>query len=435
MKLKRSTIFYLLILGYLSLCQQALFAQEVIDSICAIADEEIILESEVGYGISSVILEKGIKRPTDEQLSVIRSQVLNAYITQKILLARADEESLFVEDRQVDKELGRKFEQVVNQVGGEAKLEEYFGRPIRQIKREMRKGVMEGLLIDLVRRKHLVAAQVRRQDVIAFYELHKAELPVQPERVQLSHILIEVKPSEEARRMAREKIMKAMYRLQEGVEFDSVAMEFSEDPSAEFGGKLGFTNRGDLVSSFEEAAYSLEPGEVSTVVESPFGFHIIRVIERQGERISTQHILARLTANDDDWVNTNHFAADLFDSLKNGADFATLAVNHSIDNASKDKGGKLDLMPVEQLPDDFKTAIIGKSNGDFVEPFRTEFGIHILRIDNLIPAHSLTPETDWELLEQYALNFKREEQFQNWVKSQWKDHYIWPESLRELANN
>jgi len=426
-------LFYIIAITYTLSQHSQAFAQEVIDSICAIADEEIILESEVGYGISSVVLEKGIKRPTESQLKTIRDQVLNAYITQKILLARADEESLMVEDRQVDKELARKFEQVVSQVGGEEKLEEYFGRPIRQIKREMRKGVMEGLLIDMVRRKHLVAAQVRRQDVIAFYELHKAELPILPERIQLSHILLEVTPSEEARRAAREKIMKAMYQLEEGAEFDSVAREYSEDPSAEFGGKLGFTNRGDLVSAYEEAAYALEPGEISSIVESPFGFHIIRVIERQGERISTQHILARLIASDADWEKAGIVAAGLADSLKNGADFTDFASRYSVDSSSKDKGGKLELMPVEQLPANFQTAIAGKSNGEFVDPFKTEFGYHILRIDNLIPSHTLALETDWEQLEQYALNFKREEQFQQWVKGQWKDHYIWPETLRGLT--
>jgi len=408
-------------------------AQEIIDSICAIADEEIILESEVGYGVSSVVLEKGLKRPTSSQLTEIRNQVLQAYLTQKILLARADEETLMVEDRMVEKELSKKFEQVLSQVGGEAKLEEYFGRPIRQIKREMRKGVQEGLLIDLVRRKHLVSAQVRRQEVIAFYKLHQSELPVRPERVELSHILLTVDPSEIARKAAREKIMNAMYQLEEGMDFDSAAKLYSEDPSAEFGGKLGFTNRGDLVAAYEEAAYALEPGEISPVVESPFGFHIIRVIERQGERISTQHILARLVANDDDWSRAIILATQITDSLKNGSDFAEFASRYSSDDASKTKAGKLEMMAVEQLPKEFQSAITGKNNGEFAEPFRTEFGIHVVRIDQKLESHEMTPESDWELLEQYALNFKREEQFQQWVKAQWKDHYIWPESLRVLA--
>ncbi len=421
------------LIGFLICIQTPLIAQEVVDSICAVVDEEIILESEVGYGISSVVLEKGIKYPTEIQLSLIRDQVLGAYITQKILLARAEEETLMVEDRQVEKELTRKFEQVVKQVGGETKLEEYFGRPIRQIKREMRKGVNEGLLIDLVRRKYLIAAQVRRQDVIAFYELHKAELPTQEERVQLSHILLEVNPSEIARKSAHDKIMNAMLRLEEGADFDSVAKEYSDDPSAEFGGKLGFTNRGDLVSAYEEAAYALEPGEISSIVESPFGFHIIKVIERQGERISTQHILAKLTANSDDWENRKQFAALLLDSLRNGASFSDFAHKYSSDKDSKDKDGKIELMPVEQLPAEFKGAIAGKNIDDLIDPFSTDFGVHIIKIENLLPSHSLTLETDWELLEQYSLNFKREEQFQQWVKRQWKDHYIWPETLRSLT--
>lgn len=406
-------------------------SQEIVDSVCAIVDEEIILESEVGYGISSILLEKGINRPTESQIIQARQQVLNAYITQKILLARADEESLYVEDRQVEKELAKKFDQVVRQVGGETKLEEYFGRPVRQIKREMKKGVKEGLLIERVRTKHLISAQVRRQEVIAFFQEHKDELPELPERVNLSHILLEVKPSEEARDAARGRILHALNLLEEGATFDSVAAEISEDPSSTNGGKLGFTNRGDLVPAFEEAAYGLEPGEISSIVESEFGFHIIRLIERQGERISTQHILARLEPTEDDWNRTFSLAEALSDSLHSGADFADFAKRYSSDDASKNKGGQLEMMPTEQLPVEFRNAISPLNSGDISSPFKTDFGIHIARINELIPSHKLSPETDWELLEQYALNMKREEQFQQWVKSQWKDHYIWPDYLTQ----
>lgn len=396
-------------------------------------DNEIILESEVGYGVNSVLLERRIKRPTPEQVAAVRDQVVRAYITQKILLARAEEESLTVEDRVVEKELTNKFDQMVSQVGGEEKLVEYFERPLRQIKREMRKGVREGLLIDMVRRKHLISAQVRRQDVALFYDRHKDELPALPERVLLSHILIAANPSEQARKAALEKIDRALERLIEGADFDSVARELSDDPSAENGGRQGFTNRGDLVPEYEEASYSLEPGEISPVVESRYGFHIIRLIERQGERISTQHILARLSPTADDWDSARAIASELLARIAAGEKFETLAREYSTDEDSRDKGGRLDLLPVENLPEEFRSEVAKLAPDEISQPFPTSFGVHIVRLDKRQSAHQPNLDDDWQLIEQFALNAKREEQFQRWVRAQLSDHYIWPESVRAAA--
>lgn len=420
----------LLLIGFLAL-PIVLSAQEVIDSVCAVVDNEIILESEVGYGINSVLLEQQIRRPTEVQLAAAREQVLGAYITQKVLLARASEDTLNVEDRVVDKELGRKFEQILQQVGGEDKLIEYFGRPVTQIKREMRKGVRESLLIDMVKRQHLGSPQIRRQEVIDFYNKHKDELPSLPERVELSHILFNVNPTEDARTEARQKIEQAMRALEGGADFDSLAKAISDDPSGESGGRLGFTNRGDLVPEYEEAAYPLEAGQISQIVESRYGFHIIRLIERQGERISTQHILAALSPTENDWLATEKLAGEIKARYEAGESFDSLASVYSSDDPTKNKGGRLEIMPVEQLPEEFRSVANGLAEGELSAPFRTSFGVHIVRLEKRYPARSASLDGDWQALEQYALNMKREEQFQKWVRGQMAEHYIWPEELRK----
>ena len=128
-----------------------LHAEQVIDSIAAIVDDEIILESEIAYGINTILLERNLRFPTPEQLAEMRQQVLDAYINQKILLSKALEETLFVDDRTVEKELERKLGQLINQVGSEDKLIEYFGKPMRQIKREMMDEVRDGMLIDMLK--------------------------------------------------------------------------------------------------------------------------------------------------------------------------------------------------------------------------------------------------------------------------------------------
>ncbi|MBC8466050.1 peptidylprolyl isomerase, partial [bacterium] len=278
-----------------------LYSQEVIDSIAAVVDDEIILESEISYGISTLLLESGKKYPSEAEVMELRNQVLNAYIIQKVLLAKALEETLFVEDRIIEKELQRKMDVLIGQIGSEEELVKYFNKPMRLIKREMSDGVRDGLLIEQLKGSQISRVRLRRPEIVEFFEEHKDILPVQPEEVEVSHILLEVKPSEESKAEKMAVIGGLRDQLIAGADFDSLAKLNSEDFSAEDGGRLGFTTRGDLVQSYEEAAFLLKPGEVSEPIESPYGLHLIKQIERQGERISTQHILIKLAPSESDW--------------------------------------------------------------------------------------------------------------------------------------
>ena len=370
--LKRSihTLLTLLIVVTLS---PTLSAEEVIDSICAIVDEEIILESEVSYGIHTLLLESGERFPSPAKLSELRQQVLKAYITQKILIAKAVEETLRVEERKVNKELERKLEGMTQQLGSREKLVEYFGRPLRQIKREMKKGVEDGLLIDILRQQKMMGIQVRRPEVIEFYNEYVEEMPTLPERVALSHILLAVESSEAAVRETEERMDGIYELLKAGADFDSVAIEHSDDPSSSNGGRLGFTEQNDLVPEYEEVAYQLEPGAISGIVKSRYGLHIIRLIERQGERISTQHILVKLTPNEDDWKRAIAHGMDIRERILKGEKFDEMARQNSTDAESAPKGGKLAEMAVDDLPVEFKNIVETMDTGDISEPFETSF--------------------------------------------------------------
>ncbi|MBT7616720.1 MAG: hypothetical protein HN590_05485 [Calditrichaeota bacterium] len=401
-----------------------LFAEEVIDSIAAIVDDEIILESEIAYGINTILLERNLPNPTIGQISEMRQQVLGAYITQKILLSKAIEETLFVDDRTVEKELEHKLGLLINQVGSEDKLIEYFGKPMRQIKREMMDEVRDGMLIDMLKQTKITGVYVRRDEVTTFYNDNLDQLPVQPEQVELSQILFEINPSEEARTEALQKITEARRSIIAGSDFDSLANEISDDPSSN-GGRLGFTNRGDLVPSFEEAAYALETGAISDIVETMYGFHIIRLIDRQGERISTQHILIQLAPTEDDRKKTITKAGDIKNRIVGGESFVKLAREFSDDTETASDGGRLELLPVGNLPDEFQFAINSLEIGQISEPFESNFGIHIVRLERKVPEHRMNITDDWNMLEMYATGNKREEVFTEWVESLKKDHYIW----------
>lgn len=401
-------------------------AEEVVDSICAIVDDEVILESDVSYGVSSLLLENGIRYPTPEQLQSFRRQVLEAYITQKILLAKAIEDTVTVEDRTVERELERRFKMLVQQVGSEDGLAQYFGRPVRQLRREMRQGVRDGLLVETLKQQRLASVFVRRGEVVEYYRTHLDSLPTVPEKVSLAHILLRVKPSPEARKSAKRRIDEAFQMLAAGADFDSVARLRSEDASASDGGRLGWTARGELVPEYEEVAYSMSPGEISPVVESRYGFHIIKLIDRQGERIFTQHILAKLEPTNQDRERVLLQAENLYGRLVDGEDFAELAAQFSDDPETAPKGGKLDLVTSEDLSPDIREVVDDLEVGQVSKPFESPSGVHILKLNDRIPARKLNLAEDWQVLEQAALADKQERLFRKWVQDLRTEHYVWP---------
>lgn len=401
-------------------------AEEVIDSIAAIVDDEIILESDIGYGVNTLLLENNLRYPSPDQVAEVRQQVISAYITQKVLLAKAAEETLQVEDRQVDKELDKKIQALMAQVGSEEKLIEYFGKPMSRIRREMREGVRDGLLIDMLKQRKIMSAHVRRQEVLDFYNENRDRIPSVPEMVAFSHILIEVKPSPEARKTALDKISAWREQLLAGADFDSLVAAVSQGASASEGGRLGFTNRGDLVPAYEEAAYALEPGQISEIVESPFGQHVIKLLERQGERISTQHLLVQLSPSEADWEQAFAKAAGLRERILAGEAFADIAKEFSDDEESAAKGGRFDPIAREQLPAEFAVAMGDLPVGEITEPFRTALGVHLVRVEDRQDAREVSPEANWQMLEMYALGQKRERVFNEWVEDLKKNHYIWP---------
>ena len=410
---------------------------EVLDSICAVVDNGIILESEVIYGVNGLLLEQQNRFPTPEQQQELRNQVLKAYITQKILLARAEEETLTVEDRLIDRELTKKFQSMVQQIGSEQKLADYFGRPLSQIKRDLRKGVEDAMLIERVKQQQLASLFIRRQDVVNFYNEKSDELPKMPEKVNLSHLLITVKVSPESRKAAEDRCHMIYDLLIEGYDFDSIAFVHSDGPSAKVesekfggGGRLGWTARNDLVPEFEEVAYQLDPLEISDIVETRYGLHIIRLLERKGEKISTQHILVQMEPSAEDWEYAHDLVQSIRSQIESGeAMFEDLAREYSDDTQSAENGGKLEPVVIGELTSEFQDAIASLIPGEISEPFETPFGWHLIRLDDRLPERRLSLSKDWQIIEQYATMMKREEIFLEWVESLKKDHYIWPTGL------
>ena len=310
-----------------------IFAQQLVESIAAIVDKEIILRSEVEQFTQNYILQNRLKiRPGSEEYNQLRKKMLEGLIEQKLLLAKAEADTVKVDDQMLDQRVEERIKYMVEQVGSQDKLEEIFGSSISQIRKDTRKLIKEQMLVEQVRAMRFRDVKVSRREVEEFYKMYKDSLPTRPATVDISHILKVIKPSEEAQLKAYRKAEMVLQKLKDGEDFAKLAKLYSEDPaSAKRGGDLGFTQRGDLVPEYEAVAFNLKDGEISDIVQTQFGFHIIQLIERRGERIHTRHILIQVKPTEEDEKRIVEQLKEIRQKILDGADFSEMALKYSDD--------------------------------------------------------------------------------------------------------
>lgn len=407
---------------------QSVFAQrEVLDRIIAVVDENIILQSELDQMAANFALQNKVRPvPGTKEFEQIRKATLEQLVIQKVLLVKAREDSVVVDPTRVDKVLDENINEMVQQVGSEAKLEEYFGTTIRKLKKNFRKDIEERLLVETLQQQKVSQIPVSRREVLEFYKTMQDSLPNMPERVNIGHILVSSAASSDARTRAYNKILEAQQKLNEGMAFSEVARIYGEDPSASKGGDLGFFRRDELVREYAEAAFRLSPGEVSDIVETQFGFHLIKLIEKRGEQIHTQHVLVRVEASADDESRTVAFMDSLRSAIVAGEiTFEEAARKYSEDESSKQNGGNLGWYETQTIQlDAWRDAARELEVGEISEPVKTNFGYMMVRLNDRQKSRQIDINRDFDQLEAIAMSYKREKEFFKWVDEIKKDVYI-----------
>ncbi len=412
------SVFLVLLLVLLAATVFAQDDYQVVDRVLAVVDDEIILESEVMQFVQDIAIRDPDRYKDMASIVELRDQVLEELITQKILLSAAlADTNVKVEDREVDMTLDDRLNSVISQVGGEEKLEEYYGKPIRQIRRDYRKQVRESLYVDRLRNHKMMGISVNRQEIEAFYAKHEAEMPTLPEQSRLSHILIKIEPASSAKEAAKSLADSLFTQLVIGEEFAKLAMEFSDDvATGAKGGLLGTTERGDLVPAYEEVAYSLEEGEISEPVLSPFGYHIIMLNWRRGEKINTSHILIKLAASKQDEQRALEEIGRIRQTiLDTDSTFVQMAKLYSQDTETAAMGGDLGWYDQNALPDDFRYIVQDLQAGEISNPFKSRFGYQIVKVVERSEERPMSLQKDWNRISRMALMEKQDIVFREWV--------------------
>lgn len=402
----------------------AVAQQQVIDRIVAIVDKDVILQSELDGQIQFLALNNRI----DPKTPGLREQILQNMINERLLVAKADEDSVTVSDDEVQQQLEAQIQSRVQQVGSEARLEEIYGMPISKIKREYRDEMRKNLLVQKMQQQHFQGEQVGRYEVEDFYRTYRDSLPPVPDEVDLSRIYVVPRPTTAAVEEARVRAQALLDSLKAGADFATLAKKYSQDPgSAQQGGDLGLVRRGQFVKEFETAVFSLQDGEISPIVQSEFGFHIIQLIERRGDAVHARHILIRIEKSKAGDSTTIAFLDSLRTVVMKGGNFAELAKKYSVDKETNLVGGSLGTVQYDQLDKSWLPYLDSLKNGEISVPFRvtagSSYGYQIVLMQKRTAAHPMTLATDYHKIESLALNLKRTKDYQTWMDQLRKEIY------------
>jgi peptidyl-prolyl cis-trans isomerase SurA len=433
MKKVLRNVALLLVFGSSSLQTPAL--AEVADRIVAVVGNEVIFKSE----IDSRELMARMQYPQLKQDKGLSRSILEGLIDQKIILAKAKIDSVSIDESAVTSMANDRFRELSAKFASKAQMESRLGKSSAGVLEAIRQELRNQQLVDTLRRKKNTGITVSYDEVMAFYNASKEKIPQVPEEVSVSQILKYPPVSKENRAQSLATIERIRAELKAGGDFATLAKQYSQDPgSAKAGGDLGFIPKGQLIPSFENAAYALSEGKISDIVETRYGYHLIQLLSKEPNAIHVRHILIVFDRKAGDFSGViQQLNAMRSDVLSGKAIFADLAKKNSDDPASASLGGQLliggssrpTFSPTSLRPQLQQIIATLKKSGDIsepqkIEPQQGEPFYAIFMLNNRVAAHPLDPEKDYIYLEGLALDNKNQQIFSQWVQQLRKEIYV-----------
>ncbi len=427
--MQRFFLFFLLPFIFLRLNSQT----RIVDEIVATVGDKKILFSDIEREYFQYLAQGNDPDPD------LRCSILESLLTQKLMINQAQVDSIEVTDLQVEMSLDQRMQYFINQIGSEEKLEEYFNKSVIEIKEDNRDAIREQLLTESMRSEIVKDLTITPSEIRAFYRnLPPDSIPYINAQVEVSQIVLYPASSDEAVLEVRERLLDLRQRIINGENFATLAVLYSEDPgSAAKGGDIGYVFKGEVDPEYAKAAGALKTGQVSRIVESAFGYHIIQLLDRAGDRIHTRHILMKPKISLEEKFKTQERLDSLLtlirlDSIK----FETAAALFSGDKDTRLNGGQLINPQTGNARfelDQFDTrdyVVINKlSVGEISDSYETvdnkgKVIFKIIKLKSRSNPHVANLKEDYNLFKQMATANKENEIFMNWISDKIKTTYI-----------
>ncbi len=404
----------------------------LIDEVVAVVGNKIILESDL-EAQATQFKAQGITRSH----STLKCQALEDLLIQKLLINQAEIDSVKVTDSQIESTLDQRIRYYVSQFGSQEKLESFYGKSVLEIKNEFRDVIKDQLMADDVQEKITGKTKVTPSEVRAFFNTIPTDsLPLIPAEYEVRQIVKKPPVSTEETNAIRNRLKTYRDRIIAGERFATFAALYSEDPgSASKGGELGFFRRGELYPEFEAVAFSLEKGQISDIIKTKAGFHIIQLIERRGETINTRHILLRPKPSPVELQIAKNFLDSLTTLIKENKITFDQALKYC-DDPGKIHGGMLvnyytgnTRFEAEQLDPAVFFVVDKLQVGDISNavPFTDEEGNNAYRVlflsERTLP-HRANLRDDYSRIQNWALEKKQKKAMNAWVDEKTRKTYI-----------
>lgn len=402
-----------------------------IDRIIAKIDNYYILKSDV---------ESLLRRSQEQNQNINKCSALESLAVQKLLVAKAEIDSVMVEPEMVDGQLDARMGEMIRVYGSEANIVEQFNKSIESLKSEVRETVKEQLIAQKMQQTITSDVNVTPNEVRKFFNtIPKDSLPMVPAEVTVGQIVRFAKLTRAQKDELIQKLESYKRRIELGEKFEELAKEYSEDQGSKvYGGDLGWAKRGQMVPQFEATAMQLEPGEMSDVVESDFGFHLIQTLEIRGQEYHARHILLRPEYSRLDMTDPTKFLDSLKTEIaKDSISFTTAAKLYSEDEGTKYSGGVIfnpqsgsNRLPLDaSMEPNLYFTLDTMKVGQISKPlnYRSpdgKTGMRLLVLNEIYPTHMVNMNDDYEKIKEFALAEKSNREVDKWFREAIAEVYI-----------
>ena len=423
-----------LLLGSVSVYGQ----NNVIDEVVWVVGDEAILKSDVESERLNAQYEG--RKFDGDPYCIIPEQLA----VQKLFLHQAEIDSIEVSEQEVLSRLEQQTNWLIDQIGSKEKMEEYYNKTSTQIREMLRENIRNGMTVEKMQREivgdiKIVPADVRRY----FKNLPQDSIPYVPTQVEVQIVTLEPKiPQEEIERV-KKALRDYTDQINKGeIAFSTLARLYSEDEGTRRrGGELGFMGRGQLVPEYANVAFNLQdPKKVSKIVESEFGFHIIQLIEKRGDRINTRHILLKPEVEEKDLeaslLRLDSIAKDIRNAKFTFDEAATFISqdkdtrnNHGLMANPNSGTARFEMQELAQVSQEVAKTIEGLNVGEISEPFTmiNNKGKEICAIVKLkarIDGHKATITEDYQRLKAIVQSKLGDEKLEKWIRDKQKSTYV-----------
>ena len=429
------TVFFLACLSCAAMAQD-----NVIDEIVWVVGDDAILRSDVET--QRLYMQNDGERLDGDPYCVIPERIA----IQKLYLNQAKIDSIEASESQVIQQADQWITWAINQIGSREKVEEYFGKKISQIRDEQKEKFREQQIVSEMQRKLIGEIKMTPSEIRKFYnQLSKDSLPTIPTTVEVQIITFEPKIPFDVTDAIKARLRDFTEQINSGkMEFSTLARLYSEDPaSAARGGEMGFMSKTDLVPEFANVAFNLsDPKRVSQVVQTEYGYHIIQLIEKRGNRINCRHILLRPKVSEKELTEATARMDSLYADLQaNKFSFEEAATFVSYDKDTRNNKGLMvnqnhegnnfgtPKFEMQELPQEVGKVVYNMQVGEISKPFtmisnKQKEVVAIVKLKSRTEQHKANLSDDFQAMKNMVEQQKREELLDEWIKKKQKTTYV-----------